>query len=81
MTVPLATVQVPSQRPLAQSVTSVTTVANDKGDNEMIPGVVHRSHGICLMAEENPGKPQLGDCLMNGLYDQSSPQMWSLTSK
>ena len=28
-------------------------------DNEMIPGVVHRSPGICLTAEENPGKPQL----------------------
>ena len=34
--------------------------ANDKGDNEMIPGTVHRSPGICLRAEENPGKRQLG---------------------
>jgi hypothetical protein len=34
--------------------------ANDKGDNEMIPGVVHRSHAIYLIAEENPGKSQLG---------------------
>ena len=33
--------------------------ANDKGDNEMKLGAVHRS-GIYLTAEENPGKPQLG---------------------
>jgi hypothetical protein len=39
----------------------------------MIPGAVHRSPVICLTAEENPGKPQLGDRLMNGLCDQSSP--------
>ena len=42
--------RVPSQRPLAPSVTSVL---NDKGDNEMILGAVHRSPGICLTAEEN----------------------------
>ena len=34
--------------------------ANDKGNNEMIPGSVHRSTGIDLITEENPGKPQLG---------------------
>ena len=49
----------------------LTSVTNDKGDNEMIPGAVHRS-GICLKDEENPEKPQLGDCLMKGLCDQSS---------
>jgi hypothetical protein len=27
----------------------------------MIPGAVHRSPVIYLRAEENPGKPQLGD--------------------
>ena len=48
--VPPAPVRDPSQRPLAPSVTSV---ANDKGDNEMIPGAVHRSPDICLKAEEN----------------------------
>ena len=69
------------QRPLAPSVSSVTSVANDKGDNEMIPGAVHRSPGICLMAEENPRKPQLGDRLMKGPCNQSSPQMRSLSSK
>ena len=46
----MASVRVPDQRPLAPSVTSVT---NDKGDNEMILGAVHRSPGICLTAEEN----------------------------
>ena len=30
--------------------------ANDKGDNEMKPGTVHILPGICLIAEENPGK-------------------------
>ena len=26
--------------------------------------IVHRSPGICFMADENAGKSQLGDCLM-----------------
>ena len=64
--VPPAPVRVPSQRPLAPSFTSVTSVADDKGDNEMILGAAHRS-GICLTIEQNPTKPQLGDSLMKGL--------------
>ena len=36
MTVPPAPDRVPDQRPLAPSVMSVTSDANDKGDNEMI---------------------------------------------
>jgi hypothetical protein len=71
--VPPAQVRVPSQRPLAPRITPVTLAANDKDDNEMIPGAVQRSPGICLTAEENPGKPQLGDRLTKGLCDQSSP--------
>ena len=67
MAVPPAAVQ----RPL---VPSVTSVANDKGDNEMILGAVHRS-GNYLTAEENSRRPQLGNRLMNGLCDQSLPQM------
>jgi len=55
--VPPGPVRVPSQRPLAPSVASVTSVANDKGDNEMNLRAVHRSPGICLTAEENPRKP------------------------
>ena len=51
--VPPAPVRVPSQRPLAPSVASVTSVTNDKGDNEMILRAVHRCPGICLTAEEN----------------------------
>ena len=35
--------------------------ANDKSDNEMILGAVHRSPGIWFTAEKTPGKPQLGD--------------------
>ena len=67
-----APVLVPSQRLVAPNVTSATSVANNKGDNENIPGAVHRSPGICLKAEENSGKPQLEDCLMKGLCEQSS---------
>ena len=36
--VPPAPVRVSSQRPLSPSVASVISVANDKGDNEMILG-------------------------------------------
>ena len=48
--VPPAPNRVPSQRPLPPSVTSV---ANDKSDNEMILGAVHKYPDICLPAEEN----------------------------
>ena len=75
MAVSSAPVRVSSQRLLAPSVASVTSVANDKGDNEIILGAVHRSPGICLTAEKNPRKPQLGDRLMKELCDQSMPQM------
>ena len=47
--VPPAPVRVPTQRPLAPNVASVTSVASDKGDNEMILGAVHRSPGISLI--------------------------------
>jgi hypothetical protein len=40
----------------------------------MIPGTVHRHNDICLTAGENPGKPQLGDRLIKGLCDLSSPE-------
>ena len=59
----------------ALSVASVMSVTNDESDNEIILGAVHRSPDICLTAEENLRKPQLGDRLMKGLCDQSSPQM------
>ena len=46
-------------------VTSVSHLSvNDKGDNEIIPGDVQKSPGICLNAGKNPGKPQLRDSLM-----------------
>ena len=38
-----APVRVLSQRPLAPNVASVMSFANDKGDNEMILGAVHKS--------------------------------------
>ena len=75
---PPAPVRGISQRSLAPIVASV---ADDKGDNEMILGAVHRSPGMCLTAEENPRKPQLRDRLMKGMYDQRLPQMGSLSSK
>ena len=61
VTVPPAPVRVLSQRPLAPSAASVTSDANDKGDNDIILGAVHKSPGICPTAKENPGKLQLGD--------------------
>ena len=81
MVVPPAPVWFPRQRPLVPSAMSVTSVANDKGNNEMIPGAVHRSPGIFLKTAENPVKHHVGDRLMKGLYEQSSPQMGSLISK
>ena len=33
----------------------------------IIPGAGHKSPGICLAGEENPGKPQSGDRLMKAL--------------
>ena len=54
---PPTPVPVPRQRPLAPSVASVMSVANDNGDNEMIPGAVHRSPGIFLTAEGSNGGP------------------------
>ena len=32
----------------------------NKDDNEMIPEAWYRSLGIYVIAEENPGKPQIG---------------------
>ena len=61
--VPPAPVRVTNPRPFAPGVALITSVDNDKGDNEMILGAVHRSPGICLTAEENPRKSQLGDRL------------------
>ena len=62
---PTAPVRVHSQRPLAPSQSRLS--ANDKGDNEMVSGPVHRS-GINLMIKESPRKPQPGDhhCLKWG---------------
>ena len=53
MAVPPDPVRIPTHRPLAPCVTSVT---NDKGDNEMIPGAVHSSPSICLTAEKKNRK-------------------------
>ena len=66
-----APVWVPSQRPLARSVTSVMLVTNDKGDNEMILGGVHRSPGIPLRTGKFQKK-------IKGPCNQSLPQMGSL---
>ena len=49
---------VPSQGQLLQ-VSQQSRLSDEKGDNEMEPGTVHRS-GICLTAEENPRKSQIG---------------------
>ena len=52
--VPPAPVRVPRQRQLALSVASVTSVANDKDDNEMILGPVHRSPAFVLQLRKTP---------------------------
>jgi hypothetical protein len=40
---------------------------NDKSYNEVKPDTVHRSPGIYLMTEENPGKTQLGGHVMSAV--------------
>ena len=59
--IPPASDRIPSQWLLVPSVMSVTSVANDRGDDETIrgEGAVLRSRAFYLAAEENPGKPQL----------------------
>ena len=54
--------------------------ANDKGDTGLEPGVEHRSPGINFRTEENSGKPQLGDRLMNAVL-QINVQNRPLTSR
>ena len=51
-----APVWVPSRRPLVPSVASVTSVANDNGDNEMILGAVCRSPRISLQPRKTSAK-------------------------
>ena len=45
VTVPPGPVRAPCQRPLAPSVALVTSVANDKSDNEMFLGAMYRYQG------------------------------------
>ena len=62
LAMPSAPVRVPSQRPFAPNVTSISLSVNGKGDNEMIPETGHKSAVIYLTAEKHHGKPQLGGC-------------------
>ena len=52
--VPAAPVRVPSQRPLAPSVASVTSFANDKGDDQIILGAVKELLAFTLQLRETP---------------------------
>jgi len=52
--VPPAPVRVPSQRPRAPSVASVTSVANDKDDNEMILGLCTDLLAFALQPRKTP---------------------------
>ena len=63
----MITARYPLQQLLARVSRQSRVSLNSKGDNEMVPGAVHRSAGIYLIAEENPGKPQLGDRLRNAV--------------
>ena len=52
--VPPAPVRIPNQRPLAPIVASVTWVANDKGDNEMVLGVCTDLLAFALQPRKTP---------------------------
>ena len=47
----------------------------------MILGAVQRSPGIYLAVDENPGKPQLGDRLLKGMYFLLSMEPWAAAKK
>ena len=51
-----ATNSCPGQRPLAPSVASVTSVANDKGNNEIIPGAGTDLLALALQLRKTPEK-------------------------
>ena len=55
--------------------------ANVKGDNEMMQGDVLRSPGMCLMAAENTGKPQLGDSMVKAVRPVIASNGGSFTFK
>jgi hypothetical protein len=57
---PPAPVRVPSQKPTAGMLLQPGLSVNNKSDNEKIPGAVHRSPSIHLIAGENTRKHQLG---------------------
>ena len=60
--VPLApVVRVPIQRPLPPNVTSLTSVANDKGDIEMILGVCTDLLAFALQLEDSTSYIRLDD--------------------
>ena len=64
---PPAPVQIHSHYHLPRVSHKSLLSSNDKGDSEVIPGVVYRYPDICLKAEENLGKLQLGDRLMKAV--------------
>jgi hypothetical protein len=68
--VPPAPVRIPSHLPGVSRRSRL--LANDKGDNEMILEAVNRFPAIYLTAQENSGKPQLGDG-RGRLCDQVGP--------
>ena len=83
MAVPPAPVRVPSQRPLAPRVASVTLVANDNGDNEMILGAVCRSPRISLQPRKTSAKrPSYEGAVQPFITSNGVPflQMWSVGS-
>ena len=54
--------------------------ANDKGDNEVIPGAVLRSPDIYLTAEKKPVKPKLRDRLMKASNEVPQLEITSVGS-
>ena len=63
MAVPPATVLVLANGDFPQVSRQSRLAANNKGDNEMKPGAMHRSPGIYLIAEENLAKPQIRELM------------------
>jgi hypothetical protein len=65
--VPPGPVRVPSLGLLALSVTSVSLVAYDKGDNEMMSGLCTDLLAFALQLKKYQGNPQQGYRLMKVL--------------
>ena len=74
VSVPPAPVWIPSQRPLAPSVASVTSVANDKDDIEMILGADKNTFWaqLSLLRDHFTFNSGSSSCLLGNIFYRSS---------